>query len=198
MSYGVRKVVGSITAEGDAYWAAAMRRTYFEQRDLRSFLTEALALSACPRPLTAVEFGCGYGRMLPVVGEFAINVIGVERDPELAGIAASGHPWYRICPVKVLSEVPLADASAELIVTYTVLQHLTDEECKQTVSEMKRILDPTGIIVICEDTGDFSGPDYFQRTVSKYQDLFGMRLLKTLPRRFEDGRIVGQHIAFRW
>ena len=205
--YGIRKVVGSINAEGDAYWPAAMRRTYFEQQALWQFIRSAYAGNFIK---LAVEFGCGYGRMLPVLSEFTTgisdrslqnDVIGIERDQELARIALSLEPHYLIHCVNSFADVQskIADKSVQLILTYTVLQHLTDEECRQTIAQMKRILDPKGFIVICEDTGDVSGPDYYQRTVDQYQDLFiGMKMFSQAPRQFEDGRIVGQHVAFRW
>lgn len=194
--YGIRKVVGSINAEGDAYWPAAMRRTYFEQQMLYQFI---FSVRSGYFIRLAVEFGCGYGHMLPVLSEFSGEVMGIERDAELSAIAASLQPRYRICNVNALSDVSLADKSVQLIVTYTVLQHLTDEECRQTIVQMKRILDPEGFIVICEDTGNVSGPDYYQRTMDQYQDLFiGMKMFCQAPRQFEDGRMVGQHMAFRW
>lgn len=210
--YGIRKVVGSINAEGDAYWPAAMRRTYFEQQTLWKFIRSAferhillyLIHYAYPGDLikSAVEFGCGYGRMLPVLSEFSnFGVVGIERDQELARIALSLQPDYLIHCVNSFADVQskIADKSAQLILTYTVLQHLTDEECKQTIAQMKRILDPEGFIVICEDTGNVSGPDYYQRTMDQYQDLFiGMKMFCQAPRQFEDGRMVGQHMAFRW
>ncbi|MBU6232512.1 methyltransferase domain-containing protein, partial [Patescibacteria group bacterium] len=195
--YGIRKVVGAINAEGDAYWPAAMRRTYFEQHDLRKFLYERGDLIFAQY---GVEFGCGYGRMLPVLREFADEVIGIERDSELARIALSLEPHYLIHCVNSFADVQskITAKSVHLILTYTVLQHLTDEECKQAIAQMKRILDPKGFIVICEDTGGVSGPDYYQRTMEQYQDLFKMKLDSHMPRRFEDGRVVGQHMAFRW
>lgn len=193
--YGIRKVVGSINAEGDAYWPAVMRRTYFEQQMLYQFI---FSVRSGYFIRLAVEFGCGYGRMLPVLSEFSGEVMGIERDAELSAIAASLQPRYRICNVNALSDVSLADKSVQLIVTYTVLQHLTDEECRQTIVQMKRILDSNGRIIICEDTGNVSGPDYYQRTMDQYQDLFQMEMVGHAPRKFEDGRIVGQHMAFRW
>lgn len=196
--YGIRKVVGSINAEGDAYWPAAMRRTYFEQRELKKFIG---SIQASKFTKYGVEFGCGYGRMLPILREFADEVIGIERDSELARIALSLEPHYLIHCVNSFADVQskIADKNIQLILTYTVLQHLTDDECRQTIAQMKRILDPKGFIVICEDTGDVSGPDYYQRTLDQYHDLFiGMEMVSHVPRRFEDGRMVGQHMAFRW
>src|SRR5574337_785639 len=84
--YGIRKVVGAINADGDAYWPAAMRRTYFEQRELGKVIA---AIQDGKFTKYGVEFGCGYGRMLPVLHEFAEKVIGIERDQELARIALS-------------------------------------------------------------------------------------------------------------
>lgn len=196
-SYGIRKVVGAINADGDAYWPAAMRRTYFEQRELGKVIA---AIQDGKFVKCGVEFGCGYGRMLPVLHEFAEKVIGIERDSELARIALSLEPHYLIHCVNSFADVQskIADKSVQLILTYTVLQHLTDEECSQTIAQMKRILDGKGVVVICEDTGNIIGPDYYQRTMDQYRDLFKMEMVGHAPRRFEDGRIVGQHMAFRW
>src|SRR5574337_2209768 len=100
--YGIRKVVGSINAEGDAYWPAVIRRTYFEQRTLSNFIRAQLGGNSVK---SGVEFGCGYGRMLPVLSEFADEVMGIERDAELAAIASSLRPTYDIRQVQSFEKV---------------------------------------------------------------------------------------------
>src|SRR5574337_5302 len=196
--YGIRKVVGSINAEGDAYWPAAMRRTYFEQQALRKFIRRYLGNENVK---CAVEFGCGYGRMLPVLSEFADHVIGLERDKELAAIASSLQPPYDIRLVKSLGDAShgIKSATADLILTYTVLQHLTDEECRAAIIQMQQIFEPCGVIIICEDTPGTPSPDYYPRSSEQYYELFHpMTFFGFEPRRRENGNVVGEFIAIHW
>lgn len=195
--YGIRKVVGALNADEDAYWPAVIRRTYFEHRTLSNFIRAQLGGNSVK---SGVEFGCGYGRMLPVLSEFAEEVVGIERDAELAAIAGSLSPRFDIREVRSFANVAqvVDDGSAGLILSYTVLQHLAEDECRAAITQMKRVLTPQGLIVICEDTGSIIGSDYYQRTMDQYQDLFQMKMTGHTLRRFEDGRVVGQHMAFRW
>lgn len=205
MSYGVERVVGALPYGGRAYWPGVLRRTYIEQTRLRQFMRglinshPLLALAAKEGRTQAVELGCGYGRMLPMLHEFADVVIGVERDDELRGIAALlGGSDETILGTPSLTGIPVESDSTHLVLTYTVLQHLNESECAAVLAEVRRILRPRGILICVEDNAGGGGPsaDYFPRSIETYQKLASMELCGHWPRIVERNQEVGQMMAF--
>ena len=85
----------------DADLPALAARTYREHADLRSHLrrlTDGRPLSA------ACELGCGYGRVIPVLAEFAVRAVGFERQSEfLAALRLHPPPTQVVGRVRSLS-----------------------------------------------------------------------------------------------
>src|SRR5690348_3447496 len=120
----------------DAVFAA---RTYLEHRDLRALLTDTLGSRRVAR---ACEFGAGLGRMTPVLTEFAHSVIGFEREPHFVAEAQPLFPNISFHHVEQLDNVPSSDQSFDLVLTFTVLQHIVDSVLLSVATEIKRVLRP--------------------------------------------------------
>jgi SAM-dependent methyltransferase len=176
----------------DVSYPAFAARTYLEHADVRAYLTRA----STRRPIArACEVGCGYGRMTVVLGEFATDVAGFERQPEFVDEARRLHPRITFHGVASLDRLPASDASFDFAMTFTVLQHLTDAAARRTIAEIKRIVDPAGSILICEETdttqvaGEIEndlGMCTIGRRVETYAEwLAPFRLAATSPRRIE-------------
>lgn len=196
MAYGVERVVGALPVGGKAYWPAVLRRTALEHSRLREFINR---YAPTEKPHLAVELGCGYGRMLPLLHEFADAVTGIERDDELRGIAALvSESAETIRGTESLTKVPVESGSANIVLTYTVLQHLNDSECAQALSEVRRILKSGGLFVGVEDNagGGTASADYFPRSLETYRKMVGLKFLGTHPRIVERDQVVGQMMAF--
>lgn len=182
-------------------------RTYLEQSDLRSFLQRANAI----RPLeSACELGCGYGRMTVVLGEFARQVVGFERQPPFVETARRLHPSFRFSAVEGLHALPAPDRSFDLVLTFTVLQHLTDRTLTAALAEVRRVLRPGGFVLLCEETdpasrfgdpNDESGFCVIGRSARDYGErLAPFRLLASAPRRVEPtypAKDVGTYLLFQ-
>lgn len=176
----------------DVGFPAFAVRTYLEQAGVRRFLTIA---AAGRRLAAAAEIGCGYGRLLPVLGEFAERVAGFERQPEFAADAARLHPRAGIFRVSTLENLPARDGAFDVVLTFTVLQHLVDPVATRVAAEIRRILAPGGHVLICEetdaghlsgDTADPTGMCTIGRTGETYVRLFApLRLLASEPRVIE-------------
>lgn len=187
--------------------AAFAARTYLEHRDLRQVLAEALG----SRPVNrACEFGAGFGRVTPVLTEFASSVYGYEREPAFVTEARALFPNISFEQVPSLSRVPAPDASFDVVLTFTVLQHLVDSVLQLVAAEILRVLRPGGVLILCEETdtshrdGDMLDPDgmcTIGRSVSTYAGLFHpLALFSTQPRRIEPTYPrpdVGTYMTFR-
>lgn len=196
MGYGVENVVGGMNRSGPSYWPTVLARTYIEHQRLRQFIHDIKT----PRDhwRHGAEFGCGYGRMAPVLTEFCTTVVAYERDQELASIAqqAIGEMVHvnRVESLERVHAVP--DGGFDLILTYTVLQHMPDDECSRVMAEIKRTLAPNGLLVCVEDTHGERGGNVWPRVPERYAEMLGMKLILQAPRIIEDNRNVGTMMAF--
>ncbi len=182
--------VSEMVSNASGYEAAAVRN-YWEHRLVR----EALAVAAGRAPIrVAYDVGAGYGRMARVLAEFALEVVAFERDPDLLVKGRALNPDIVFRPVVSLQALPAESASADVALTFTVLQHLTDASCLAVMRELKRVVSK-GHILLVEDT-DETQPDCDlphdetaccrHRSVGRHQEwMLPWRLLRTWPRRVE-------------
>lgn len=169
-------------------------RNYLEQKDLREILNRVDKKAKIKK---AVEFGCGFGRMTQVLTEFTKVVTGLEREKYYVEEANMHIPTAVFRQIDDLSKVPFDDKCVDLIMTFTFLQHLIDDQARKVAGEMIRCLGKNGHILICEETdedhvaGDIHNPlgqCAIGRSVKRYSDIFKpLDLEYTKPRRVEPG-----------
>jgi len=184
----------------------AIMRAYLEQRDVR----ELVAGVAREAPIAAAcDVGCGFGRLTPVLAEFAERVVGFEREPDLLHAARSLQPSIDFRQVETLSKLPADDASFTFGLVFTVLQHVPEPEVQAVIDELRRIVSPIGHLLLCEETDDtLEAGDKAQahlgytrgRPVTTYEAWFSpWRLVATSHRAIEPGyprADVGTYMLF--
>ena len=181
-----------ITDVVDVDGPAAVCRAYWEFRDLRAVLADVTRGRTLDR---AYDVGCGYGRLLNLLGEFASSVTGFEREPGLIAHARRLVSGADVVQVEALSSLPAPDQSADLVLCFTVLQHLTDSELTAAAREIARVLKPSASLVLVEETDDTLEAGHVDRadlgytkgrSVATYAAAFApRRLVHTQPRRIE-------------
>lgn len=127
----------------------ALLRNYLEQRDVRRYVHDVARLVPIAR---AYDIGCGFGRLTPVLVEYASDVVGFEREPSLLATARALLPDLRFEHVETLESLPAPDASAQLALCFTVLQHMPDTRAAAVLGEIGRVLTPGGFLLLCEET----------------------------------------------
>jgi SAM-dependent methyltransferase len=172
----------------DAGFAA---RNYIEHQDLRRLLSTL----AVPRTGVACEVGAGYGRMAVVLTEFFDHVVAFEREPHFVEEGERLYPAIRFQQVQTLARLPAGDGQFDFILTFTVLQHLTDPVVADVAQEISRVLRPGGHLLVCELTdpsqtqGAIHDPDgmcVIGRPIEDYELLFrGLQPRSRVPRRVE-------------
>lgn len=191
----------------DVTGPSALLRNYLEQRDVRGYLQQAAARTVTRR---AFDVGCGFGRLTPVLTEGADDVTGFEREATLVDTARRLLPKLRFEHVATLEQLPAADASAQFVLTFTVLQHMSDTHAEAVLAEIRRVLAPGGHLLLVEETdatleaGDPARADlgYTRgRAVAWYAERFRpSTLLATSPRVIEPGyprQDVGTYMLFQ-
>jgi SAM-dependent methyltransferase len=92
-----------------------------------------------------LEAGCGEGYGADLIAGVAGRVVAVDYDE-----AAVAHVRSRYTRVEVmranLAELPLPDASVDVVVNFQVIEHLWDQA--QFVNECARVLRPSGLLMV--------------------------------------------------
>jgi SAM-dependent methyltransferase len=170
----------------------AMLRAYLEQRDVREFCASVILTA---RIDAACDVGCGFGRLTPVLTEFAERVVGFEREAGLLTVAQALQPSVEFRTVQTLAHLPADNGSFAFAFVFTVLQHIAEPEVHTVISELQRIVAPGGHLLLCEETdetleaGDPANAHLGYtcgRPVSTYEAwLAPLRLVATKPRTIE-------------
>lgn len=156
-------------------------RTYIEQQALGKMLAP-LSLQS------AAELGAGFGRMAVVLADHAEHVELFEREPELAKAASRLLPNVTVHNVNSLTAIP-ADGPFDLVMTFTVLQHMSHADAEKVIAEAKRL--SSRYVLIVEDTDphhayiDAKNVAHFTlgRSVKEYRSLLEPFELVQLERR---------------
>jgi SAM-dependent methyltransferase len=144
----MERLVWTPTEVVDVDGPRAMLRAYLEQRDVRTLL----ATRHRTRVAAACDVGCGFGRLTSLLGEFADTVVGFEREPGLVATARLLLPEIDIRAIERLSSLPAPDASFDIGLVFTVLQHVPEPAVRDVVAEILRIMKPDGTLLLCEET----------------------------------------------
>lgn len=97
-----------------------------------------------------IDVGCGSGRLTAALQRcgLPIRYLGADVVPELLAYAEEryGADGWSFVEVDGLY-IPEADATADLVVFFSVLTHLSRTECETYLREARRVLKPSGRIV---------------------------------------------------
>jgi SAM-dependent methyltransferase len=92
-----------------------------------------------------LEAGCGEGYGADLIAGVARRVIAVDYDE--AAVAHVRSRYQRVEAIQAnLAELPLPDASLDVVVNFQVIEHLWDQA--QFVAECARVLRPAGLLMV--------------------------------------------------
>lgn len=145
------RLVWTVDMISDAVGPFANVRDYRERKTIRSILDTIRK----DYPInSACEVGCGYGRLIMVLEEYAKKVVGFEREQHLVDIAKELLSTVDFCKVDSLDKLSsFGKGEFDFVMTCTVLQHLTDELCQSVLNEIKKIA-PKGHVLLIEKVED--------------------------------------------
>lgn len=119
----------------------------------------------------SLEIGCGYGRLTPWIMEFSNEHYAVEPEEQLLTDAMKLNSQVHFYDAKA-QRLPFPDEHFDLIVTWTVLQHIPPKEQIKAINEIKRVAKPSAVLLIAEGTGTFQDDRDWFRPIEDWTELF--------------------------
>ena len=92
-----------------------------------------------------LEAGCGEGYGADLIAGVARRVVAVDYDEAAVAHVRSRYPRVEVMRAN-LAELPLPDASVDVVVNFQVIEHLWDQG--QFVRECLRVLRPPGLLMV--------------------------------------------------
>ncbi|ETW22423.1 SAM-dependent methlyltransferase [Mycobacterium gastri 'Wayne'] len=92
-----------------------------------------------------LEAGCGEGYGADLIAEVARRVIAIDYDEAAVAHVGSRYPRVDVMQAN-LAELPLPDASVDVVVNFQVIEHLWDQG--GFVRECARVLRPSGLLMV--------------------------------------------------
>ena len=137
----------------------------------------------------SLEVGCGWGARTPWIAELAEEAHAIEPNGEALTDARAWFPRVTFHEAKAQS-IPYPDQHFDLIVLWSVLQHIPPDAIVAATEEIGRVLSPDGLLLLFETTSERrSKPPTWRRPLSDYEALFAsLRSTRVLPRSDVSGR----------
>ena len=138
----------------DAVAAAYGEHLYAElaQKPLDRHLLNRFAEEVRERG-TAADLGCGPGHVARYLHDQGVRMLGLDLSPEMIRWAKERNPDLEF-HVGDLRALDLADASLAGVVAFYSLVHLEPSELGNALREFRRVLAPTGVLLVAFHIGE--------------------------------------------
>jgi SAM-dependent methyltransferase len=146
----------------------------------------------------SLELGCGYGRLTPWIKEHSEQHFAVEPEESLLKDAKTLNPQVKFHNAKA-QKLPFAEEFFDLIVTWTVLQHIPPNELAEAIKELKRVAKKQGVFIITEGTSAYKGETEWFYSIEEWKKMFyPWKLTKHFGRVLEETAAPDQGTVMRY
>ncbi|WP_275883012.1 class I SAM-dependent methyltransferase [Halorhabdus sp. BNX81] len=119
----------------------------------------------------SLEIGSGYGRVSPWIGRHSSDHYGVEPNSKVRKKSQKLYPGITWTGDR-LPDLEFEQESFDLVVTWTVLQHIPPSLIQESIEEIERVTTEDAVVLICEETVGDAGSHTWPRSVESYKEAF--------------------------
>lgn len=180
--------------------SALLCRNYYEVKRLRQYLARMSELGVSGG--RSLEIGCGYGRLSAYIAEYFEEHSAIDINRWALSRARQCYPNISFVQGSATA-LPFADQTFDVVVSWTVLQHLPNHLVGKALSELIRVAKGNSLILLCEatfyadqqesaaHTHDRS-PDFYARSLSPRPLLVSEYIseLDEIPNLVSPGRLM--------
>jgi ubiquinone/menaquinone biosynthesis C-methylase UbiE len=144
-----------------------------------------------------LDAACGEGYGTALLGATASTIVGVDIDgPTVAHASARYGDGARVSFVEgSCSELPLPDASIDVVVSFETIEHLHDHDQPRMLAEFARVLVPGGMVVISSPNKRLYSDERSYVNEFHLHELYRDDLARLLEPEFSAQRWYHQRIA---
>ena len=129
------------------------RATYLEyefrrNRESREAIIGSLVAPHLAGSETVLDYGCGPGFLAHAASRHAGSIHGCDISTGAIACAEVVHAAHNVkyCALE-RGRIPLGNSTIDLLYTFAVIQHVTDEVFRQILAEWRRVLKPGGKVL---------------------------------------------------
>jgi SAM-dependent methyltransferase len=131
------------------------------RKDVKDLLDLLASLELQPQwNGSALDFGCGVGRITQALAAHFGEVVGVDISRRMIRLARRYNNYRRTCAYRVNKRSDLslfADRRFDFVFCFLVLQHMEEQYSIRYIGEFLRVLKPAGILVFQVATRQVAG-----------------------------------------
>jgi SAM-dependent methyltransferase len=181
----IKKPSVDLAFTGERYTTAASGEIRHEHYHRYLF-----ALQFC-RGKVVLDIACGEGYGSALIGGVASQVTGVDIAGDAVRHAAASYRTDNVSfAVGECADIPLADASVDVVVSFETLEHVADQN--KFLREIKRVLRPEGVLVISTPNTDVYKEILTEANPFHVKELNEAEFRSILGENFTDFRLFGQ------
>jgi len=123
---------------------------YRRNLDSRKLIIDGLIAGYAQPEFVCLDYGCGPGFLAVAVAPRVARVIACDISPGVLACAGQVNPAPNIeyRPVADNGVIPAKDASIDLVYSFAVVQHVTNEVLRGILNEFRRVMKP-GAKAVC-------------------------------------------------
>lgn len=143
--------------EIDSFYAERWRHIDFalgppERRRWRCMTRDLRRFAELPRPWTVLDYGCGSGRLIPLLAPLG-QVHAFDVTPTVLETVRERHPDARVVAGDGSYPTPLADNTYDLAICSEVIEHTIDQA--SMVRDLFRVIRPGGLLLLTTPNARF-------------------------------------------
>lgn len=118
-------------------------------RDSRQLIIDALVSNYLKPGFTCLDYGCGPGFLAYAASPQTAKVIACDISSGVLACARIVNPGPNIDYRQIASNgsIPVADETVDLVYSFAVVQHVTDDIFQGILREVRRVLKPEGVAI---------------------------------------------------